>query len=54
MDLDLVAFPEFQGLGDTVGQIFSAALAGQTSVDDALKQAQDVSTRTMTKAGYIK
>jgi sorbitol/mannitol transport system substrate-binding protein len=49
-----VAIPEFQGLGDTVGQIFSAALAGQTSVDDALKQAQDVSTRTMTKAGYIK
>ena len=30
------------------------ALAGQTSVDDALKQAQDVATRTMTKAGYIK
>ena len=49
-----VAIPEFQGLGDTVGQIFSAALAGQTSVDDALKQAQDVATRTMTKAGYIK
>ncbi len=49
-----VAIPEFQGLGDTVGQIFSAALAGQTSVDDALKQAQDVATRTMTKGGYIK
>ncbi|HWJ75569.1 MAG TPA: sugar ABC transporter substrate-binding protein [Kaistia sp.] len=52
--VQFVAIPEFQGLGDTVGQIFSAALAGQTSVDDALKQAQDVSTRTMTKAGYIK
>jgi sorbitol/mannitol transport system substrate-binding protein len=52
--VQFVAIPEFQGLGDTIGQIFSAALAGQTSVDDALKQAQDVATRTMTKAGYIK
>jgi sorbitol/mannitol transport system substrate-binding protein len=49
-----VAIPEFQGLGTTVGQLFSAALAGQSSVDDALKQAQDVSTREMTKGGYIK
>jgi len=52
--VQFVAIPEFQGLGDTVGQLFSAALAGQSSVDDALKQAQDVATRTMTKAGYIK
>ena len=52
--VQFVAIPEFQGLGDTVGQIFSAALAGQTSVDDALKQAQDTATRVMTKAGYIK
>jgi sorbitol/mannitol transport system substrate-binding protein len=52
--VQFVAIPEFQGLGDTVGQIFSAALAGQSSVDDALKQAQDVATRTMTKGGYIK
>jgi sorbitol/mannitol transport system substrate-binding protein len=49
-----VSIPEFQGIGTTVGQIFSAALAGQTSVDDALKQAQDATTREMTKAGYIK
>ncbi|HEY5081093.1 MAG TPA: sugar ABC transporter substrate-binding protein [Bauldia sp.] len=52
--VQFVAIPEFQGLGDTVGQLFSAALAGQSSVDDALKQAQDVATRTMTKGGYIK
>ncbi len=52
--VQFVAIPEFQGLGDTVGQIFSAALAGQSSVDDALKQAQDAATRVMTKAGYIK
>jgi sorbitol/mannitol transport system substrate-binding protein len=52
--VQFVAIPEFQGLGDTVGKVFSAALAGQSSVDDALKQAQDVATRTMTKGGYIK
>ena len=49
-----VAIPEFQGLGTTVGQLFSAALAGQSSVDDALAQAQSVATREMTRAGYIK
>ena len=49
-----VAIPEFQGLGTTVGQLFSAALAGQTSVDDALAQAQNVATREMTRSGYIK
>ncbi|SHE84196.1 sorbitol/mannitol transport system substrate-binding protein [Kaistia soli DSM 19436] len=52
--VQFVAIPEFQGLGDTVGKLFSAALAGQSSVDDALKSAQDVATRTMTKGGYIK
>ncbi|HVZ13308.1 MAG TPA: sugar ABC transporter substrate-binding protein [Bauldia sp.] len=52
--VQFVAIPEFEGLGDTVGQIFSAALAGQSSVDDALKQAQDAATRTMQKGGYLK
>jgi sorbitol/mannitol transport system substrate-binding protein len=51
--VQFAAIPEFQGIGTTVGQIFSAALAGQTSVDDALKQAQDVTTREMQKAGYF-
>jgi sorbitol/mannitol transport system substrate-binding protein len=49
-----VAIPEFQGLGTTVGQLFAAALAGQSSVDDALAQAQNIATREMTRAGYIK
>ncbi|MDB5541676.1 MAG: sugar transporter substrate-binding protein [Devosia sp.] len=49
-----VAIPEFQGIGTTVGQIFAGVLAGQTTVDDGLRQAQDVTTREMTKAGYIK
>jgi sorbitol/mannitol transport system substrate-binding protein len=52
--VQFVAIPEFQGLGTTVGQLFAAALSGQTSVDDALKQAQAVTTREMTKGGYIK
>ena len=52
--VQFVAIPEFQGLGTTVGQLFSAALAGQMSVDDALAQAQDVATREMTRGGYIK
>ena len=43
--VQFVAIPEFQGLGTTVGQLFSAALAGQMSVDDALEQAQDAATR---------
>jgi sorbitol/mannitol transport system substrate-binding protein len=52
--VQFVAIPEFQGLATTVGQYFSAALAGDSSVDDALAQAQATATREMTKAGYIK
>lgn len=51
--IQFVAIPEFQGIGTTVGQIFSAAVAGSTSVDDALAQAQQVVTDEMTQAGYI-
>ncbi|MCW2307186.1 ABC transporter substrate-binding protein [Rhodobium gokarnense] len=52
--VQFVAIPEFQGLGTAVGQQFSAALAGQISVDQALQNAQQLATREMTKAGYIK
>jgi sorbitol/mannitol transport system substrate-binding protein len=52
--VQFVAIPEFQGLGTTVGQLFSAALAGSMTVDDALAQAQTAATREMTRAGYIK
>ena len=31
-----VAIPEFQGLATSVGQFFSAALSGESTVDDAL------------------
>ena len=49
-----VSIPEFQGIGTAVGQQFSAAVAGQTTVDQALSNAQQLTTREMTKAGYIK
>jgi sorbitol/mannitol transport system substrate-binding protein len=52
--VQFVAIPEFQGLGTNVGQLFSAALAGQMSVDDALAQAQQATEREMKKGGYIK
>jgi sorbitol/mannitol transport system substrate-binding protein len=52
--VQFVAIPEYQGIGTTVGQLFSAALSGQMTVDDALAQAQSAATREMTRAGYIK
>lgn len=52
--VQFVAIPEFQGIATSVGQQFSAALAGTTSLDDALKNAQELTTTEMTKAGYIK
>jgi sorbitol/mannitol transport system substrate-binding protein len=52
--VQFVAIPEFQGIGTAVGQQFSAALAGQISVDQALKAAQQLTSREMTKAGYPK
>jgi sorbitol/mannitol transport system substrate-binding protein len=52
--VQFVAIPEFQGIGTAVGQQFSAALAGTTTADAALKNAQALTTREMTKGGYIK
>ena len=52
--VQFVAIPEFAGIATSVGEIFSAALAGQKSVDDALAEAQALATDEMTSAGYIK
>ena len=52
--VQFVAIPEFQGIATSVGQQFSAALAGSISADDALAAAQTLTVREMTKAGYIK
>lgn len=52
--VQFVAIPEFQGIATSVGQQFSAALAGTVSVDDALASAQSLTEREMKRAGYIK
>ena len=52
--VQFVAIPEFQGIGNYVGQQVAAALAGQQSVDEALSNSQTFTVREMTKAGYIK
>ena len=52
--VQFVTIPEFQGIGTTVGQDISAALAGSTTVADALEKSQASTISVMTKAGYIK
>ncbi|PZX19597.1 sorbitol/mannitol transport system substrate-binding protein [Palleronia aestuarii] len=48
-----VAIPEFQGIGTAVGQAISAALAGQSTAEQALSQAQSITEREMQRAGYM-
>jgi sorbitol/mannitol transport system substrate-binding protein len=50
--IQYVAIPEFQAMGTQVGQMVAAALAGQSTVDATLKQAQDSVSSTMEQAGY--
>ena len=52
--VQFVAIPEFAGLATSVGELFSAALAGQSTADEALAAAQTLATDEMTSAGYIK
>jgi len=52
--ISFVGIPEFQSIGTSVGQEFAAAIAGQKSVDDALKASQDLTIRAMSQAGYPK
>jgi sorbitol/mannitol transport system substrate-binding protein len=52
--VQFVGIPEFQSIGTVVGQSISGALAGQTTVDQALKAAQASTERTMQEASYIK
>lgn len=49
-----VAIPEYQAIGTAVGQQFSAALAGSVTGDAARSTAQQLTTREMTRGGYIK
>ena len=50
--VQFVAIPEFQGLGTTVGELFSAALAGTKTADQALSEAQSLVADEMKASGY--
>jgi sorbitol/mannitol transport system substrate-binding protein len=52
--IQYVGIAEFQGIGTQVGQTMAGVLAGQMSVDQALKSAQSAVARTMRQAGYPK
>ncbi len=52
--VQFAAIPEFQAIGLAVGQQMSAALAGKSTVDAALKAGQASAEREMKKAGYYK
>ncbi len=52
--IQFVAIPEFQSIGTQVGQLLAAALAGNTTVEQALQSAQQAVERTMRRAGYLK
>ncbi len=52
--VQFAAIPEFQAIGLATGQQMSAALAGKTSIDDALKASQVAAEREMMKGGYFK
>ncbi len=50
--IQFVAIPEFAGIANQTGQQFSAALAGQQSAEEALENAQELTTEEMEAAGY--
>lgn len=52
--ISFVGIPEFQSIGTTVGQTFSAVMAGQKTIDQGLKEAQAITERAIHQAGYPK
>ncbi|MCE8019458.1 sugar ABC transporter substrate-binding protein [Halomonas sp. MCCC 1A11036] len=50
--VQFVGIPEFQSIGTQVGQTIASALTGDTSVEQALQNAQRATARTMQRAGY--
>lgn len=52
--VQFVSIPEFQAIGTSIGQQFSAAVAGSADVDQVLKTAQTLAERSMKQAGYPK
>ena len=52
--VQFVGIPEFQSFGTVVGQSISGAVAGQTTVDQALQSGQAITDRAVRQAGYQK
>ncbi len=50
--VQFAAIPEFAGIATEVSQEFSAVYAGQQSVEEALRKAQDITNDAMEAAGY--
>ena len=50
--IQFAAIPEFAGIATEVSQEFSAAYAGQQTVDEALAKAQAITDEAMEAAGY--
>ena len=50
--VQFVAIPEFAGIASEVGQQFSDALAGNQTAEQALANAQELTTEEMEAAGY--
>ena len=50
--IQFAAIPEFAGIATEVSQEFSAAYAGQQSIEDALEKAQAITNEAMEAAGY--
>ncbi len=50
--IQFVAIPEFAGMATEVSQEFSAAYAGQQTVEEALEKAQAITNEVMEAAGY--
>jgi len=52
--IQFVGIPEFQALGTQVGQYLAGALSGQTTIDQALTQAQAAAEKVAKDGGYQK
>ncbi|WP_116081841.1 sugar ABC transporter substrate-binding protein [Tropicimonas sp. IMCC34011] len=50
--VQFAAIPEFQAIGNAVGQQMTAALSGELTVDEALANSQEIADREMRRAGY--
>ena len=47
-----VRIPEFQQLGNDVTQIFASALVGETEIDAAIEEANELANQVAIDAGY--